>query len=156
MAVRKRTCRGRCGIESFDGNQVGAGAVAEGKQTGDDRLVDDAAVLEMAVEDGAGAAVALAAAFLDAGQAEGAAQQVEGHSTGMDLQIDGIVIDQQLHGGPILRIPKPPAVTGRCSTVKQSTGAVTTEVMTAPDGLANTYFISTMRLVAENPALRIA
>ncbi|OPZ78170.1 MAG: hypothetical protein BWY77_01559 [bacterium ADurb.Bin431] len=68
-------------------------------------MVGDVAVMEPAEEDGAGAAVAFAAALLDAGEAELAAQEVESDPPRGEFQIDGVLVDHHPHWGPILRIP---------------------------------------------------
>jgi hypothetical protein len=73
--------------EAFDGEDVGSVGLQGGNQAG----VDELAVKE----DGAGAALAFAAAFLDAGEAEILAEEIEEALHGRDFEGLGLAVDHE-------------------------------------------------------------
>ncbi len=97
-------------VQPFDGDHVAAGNVAEGEQAGGDGAVADAPVLQTAQQDGAGAAVALAATDPRAGQALPVAQEVDQGGAGRQRRAHLAAVEQEGDAGGHSAPQRPAAV----------------------------------------------
>jgi hypothetical protein len=85
--------------QMFDGDQMGAVQAAHETDAGGDRVVDNLVAMEAPDEHGAGAAIALGAAFLGAAQALFEPKPIEQRRIGLDIgEADLLVVENEPNG----------------------------------------------------------